>query len=110
MNALAFSKEVIDVCSKFQFVRGIDIILLDEPIAKIRILIKEGLFIEVFFNAESNKYSFALIKDNKRIYGIDNTKEWHIHPFNNPESHIPSKPVSFLDFMHILEKERKEWE
>jgi len=98
MNALAFSKEVIDVCSKFQFVRGIDIILLDEPIAKIRILIKEGLFIEVFFNAESNKYSFALIKDNKRIYGIDNT------------NHIPSKPVSFLDFMHILEKERKEWE
>lgn len=109
MNALIFLQNVIDVCSKFEFVKTIDIILLDEPVAKARIEIESNIFIEVFFNAETQKYSFALIKNDERIYGIDNTKGWHIHPFENPKSHSPTEEMTFSQFMQMIEQTKGKW-
>ena len=31
---------------------------------------------------------FALIQNSKRIFGYDNLKEWHYHPYENPSEHI----------------------
>ena len=109
MQALSFLQNVIDVCSKTELVKTIDIILIDEPVAKARIEIKSNIFIEVFFNAETQKHSLALIKNDERIYGIDNTKGWHIHPFENPKSHLPTDEMTFSQFIQVIEQTKGKW-
>jgi hypothetical protein len=31
---------------------------------------------------------FGLIHNNQRIFGYDNLKEWHFHPYESPSEHI----------------------
>ena len=102
MNAFEFSKYAIEVCSKFDFIEKIEILLLDEPVSKIKAIINARTFINIFYNSESEKFSFALIKNNKRIFGVDNTRNWHIHPFENPDSHVNSSEISLLDFLEMV--------
>jgi hypothetical protein len=98
MNAFEFSKQAIHGCSKFSFVQEIEIQLLDEPVVKIKAFIDANTFINIFYNAETLKYSFALVRNNKRIFGADNTRNWHIHPFENPDSHLETTEMSLADF------------
>ncbi|MBI4690205.1 MAG: hypothetical protein HY754_08065 [Nitrospirae bacterium] len=100
MDTLEFLRHVINICSKYDFIQGIETQLLDEPVVKIKAVINNDTFINIFYNAETEKYSFVLVKNNKRIFGIDNTKNWHIHPFEDPESHIETAPVSLLNFQY----------
>lgn len=65
MNAFEFSREAIRLCSEFSFIIGVEILLIDEPVAKIKAVMEEDTFINVFYNAETSKYSFALIKTTK---------------------------------------------
>ena len=109
MNAFEFSKEAIRLCSGFGFINGVDVVLIDEPVAKIKAVIEKDTFINIFYNAETAKYSFALIKNNQRIFGVDNTKKWHIHTFEEPESHLESGSISLLDFLKILESNKDKW-
>jgi hypothetical protein len=109
MNAFDFSKHAINVCAKYNFIQGIEIQLLDEPVVKIKVAINDDTFINIFYNAETVKYSFALIKNNERIFGADNTKSWHMHPFENPDSHVESSVVSLSDFLEILESNKNKW-
>ncbi|MBI4745064.1 MAG: hypothetical protein HY786_00600 [Deltaproteobacteria bacterium] len=102
MTAFEFSKDIIETCSRYDFIKGIDILLLDEPALKVRAVLNESIFIDVFYNAETCKYSFALIRDNKRIFGADNLRGWHIHPFENPDEHIDSDPVSLENFLNMI--------
>lgn len=50
-----------------------------------------------------------LLKNNKRIFGIDNTKNWHIYPFEDPESHIETTSISLLDFLEMLVSNKDKW-
>jgi len=109
MNAFEFSREAIRLCSEFSFIGGVEILLIDEPVAKIKAVINKDTFINIFYNAETSKYSFALIKNNKRIFGIDNTKRWHIHPFANPESHTEATAVDLLDFLRMVKANKDKW-
>jgi len=34
---------------------------------------------------------------------------WHIHPFEDPESHIETAPVSLLDFLEMLKTYKEKW-
>lgn len=83
--------------------------MIDEPVAKIKAVIEKDTFINIFYNAETLKYSFALIKNNQRIFGVDNTKKWHIHTFEEPESHSESGSISLSDFLRILESNKDKW-
>ena len=47
------------------------------------------LFLDVFYAANTGKISFAIIQNNQRIFGCDNLNGWHVHPFGNPERHVP---------------------
>lgn len=58
-------------------------------IISLRIQISEGLFIDVYYNAENGRLDFTTIKNKQRIFGYDNVGEWHYHPFKNPEQHRP---------------------
>ncbi|MFQ5456595.1 MAG: hypothetical protein ACE5EA_10425 [Nitrospirota bacterium] len=106
MSIFEFTKEVIEVCAQSEIVKKVQIIIVEEPVAKLRAEITDNIFIDIFYNKETAKKSFSLIKDNKRIYGADNTKEWHIHPFNNPESHQSSNEIGFVEFIEKIKDYR----
>ncbi len=36
MNAFEYSKYTIELCSKYDFIQSIEILLLDEPVVKIK--------------------------------------------------------------------------
>ena len=109
MNAFEFSKVAVNVCSKYAFIQGIEIQLLDEPVAKIKAVLGNDTFLNIFYNSETLKFSFALIKNGKRIYGADNTKNWHIHPFDNPDGHVETTEISLVKFLETLTSNRDKW-
>ncbi|MDD5434088.1 MAG: hypothetical protein PH343_01535 [Nitrospira sp.] len=109
MNIFEFSQEIIDTCAVTTFIKTLETILFDDPVAKFRAKISDNFFIEIFFNSETDKHSFALIKNKARIYGADNTKDWHIHPFESPDAHIPSTAISFKEFIKTLEDNKDQW-
>jgi hypothetical protein len=76
-------RHIIDTSGQSPVVIGIEPLLLEEPILKLRVHLGASLFVDVFFNAETGKTSFALIKDRQRIFGADNTRGWHLHPFGS---------------------------
>jgi hypothetical protein len=102
--------QIINTCVKSGVVTGIELLLLEEPILKLRAYLGGLAFIEVFFNEETGKTSFALIKDGERIFGADNTRGWHIHPFDNPESHAPCEETSFESFLMQTQRNKEKWE
>jgi len=64
-----------------------------------------GEFIDIFYNKLSGTVAYALIKEQKRIYGADNTEGWHFHPFERPSVHIPLPgPLPFSDFLSAAEE------
>ena len=40
------------------------------------------------YNARNGRIDFALLYRQKRVFGYDNLKAWHYHPFENPSEHI----------------------
>ncbi len=55
----------------------------------LRIGLTTGDFIDVFYNEQTGTTAFALIRHGLRAFGADSTGGWHIHPFANPEQHVP---------------------
>ena len=58
---------------------------------KLRLELRESVFLDIYFNAENGRKDFALISEGKRIFGYDNLKEWHLHPFGHPDNHVGCK-------------------
>lgn len=70
-----------------------------------RVSLKVGGFIDIFYNRQTDRFAFALIDKDQRIYGADNTGSWHVHPFDDPDQHLPiEKPVTFSDFVSEIER------
>ncbi|MFO7772829.1 MAG: hypothetical protein R6V59_02635 [Dehalococcoidia bacterium] len=53
----------------------------------LRIDIAEEFFIDVYYNGENQRQSYALIKKGERVFGCDNLLGWHYHPRENPDRH-----------------------
>ena len=70
---------------------------------KIKILITENIYIQLYYNQETGTRNYVLICWNRRLFGRDCVGGvWHKHPFENPEDHDSSedgkREVSILDF------------
>lgn len=71
---------------------------------KIRVYFNQEGFVEIFYAQKSAKFSFALILKQERVFGIDNSRGWHIHPLDNPGKHEPiEEPDLNLCFKFIHE-------
>lgn len=97
ISATEFAKKIISIADQFGL-EDLKVSIFEDLILKIRISLGE-MYIDIFYNAASGKTAYALIKDNERIFGADNTDRWHKHPFVNPERHTVCKEVSFEDFL-----------
>ena len=105
MSGAEFVRAVIDACAASGQVEECVLILYDEPVVKFRVELVEGSFIDVFYNADTGKTSFAWIAAGRRIFGADNTRGWHVHPLEQPEIHQPCSPMRFAEFLAGVEKE-----
>lgn len=110
LSAREVYRHILNICAQSAVVTGIELLLLEEPILKLRAHVGTLVFVEVFFNAETGKTSFALIKDRGRMSGADNTRGWHLHPFGSPESHHPCEAMSFESFLRHVEEHKEQWE
>jgi hypothetical protein len=72
--------------------------------ANIRVPITGHLFVDTFNNESTGRTAFALIENNQRIFGADNTGGWHIHSFHDPARHDPlNAPMIFQQFIQSIE-------
>ena len=69
---------------------------IDEDIASGRVHISERQFLRLYFNGITDVMAFALIDNERRIWGIDrdNIRGWHLHPADNPDSHVAIEPLT----------------
>nr|AAU84172.1 hypothetical protein GZ37D1_19 [uncultured archaeon GZfos37D1] len=79
---------------------------VEGPITKIRLTIDEKTFIQVFSNNTTKTLAYTLIRESKRIYGIDrdNIRGWHEHPFVDPTTHRKCDNVTFTHFLVIVKE------
>jgi len=64
-------------------------------------------FVEVFYNEQTATTAYALIRGGQRVFGVDNTGGWHVHPFDDPARHDPlPDEMSFADFIAAIERHR----
>ncbi len=63
-----------------------------KSILKARLHFSEELFMQIYENIKRSKKSYALILNDRRIFGKDYLfGQWHRHPFENPEEHDVSE-------------------
>lgn len=88
MDINHFLNSLLHSLSALDFVENVDL-PTEAFILKGKVILKKGRFLQVYFNEETQTTAFALIEEGERIWGIDfdNIRGWHIHTFENPESH-----------------------
>lgn len=81
---------------------------------KAKVHLEANYFIALRHNDRNGRIDVALIKDNQRIFGYDNLKQWHYHPYKNPSEHIhcdaPSieKIISDAKKYYEIDRRKKE--
>ena len=74
----------------------------------VRLRINSDLFVQAFAGELSGSLYLALIRGERRIFGIDREAgEWHAHPFAHPHDHEPLpqglEPKPLLKFLAQVE-------
>lgn len=101
----AFEDQVSSVCAASLSVTSISIVASGVTWVHIRAYLQDGSFVDAFFNEATGKTAFALIKDENRIFGADNTGGWHWHLFESPESHtVAPDEIRFEEFLARIEE------
>lgn len=79
---------LLEGLSKLDFVDKVDI-QTEVFILKGRVILKKNRSLQIYFNELAGTIAFALIEEDRRIWGIDfdNMRGWHLHPLENPENH-----------------------
>lgn len=56
---------------------------------KAKIELGEDKYVDVFFREETQRFDYALIVASNRVFGLDNLRGWHCHPFGKTDQHVP---------------------
>jgi len=93
---------------RFWFIQRSETERTDETV-RLRLIINEALFIQVFLSETTGRCSLALIQGRERLYGRDREGGmWHLHPFGAPETHRPTpegvSPRPLLQFLAEVEE------
>lgn len=105
LNAFEFARTIQDGCDRSDLVLSYDVRILDNTVVKVRVVLIVDAFIDVFYNADTARCSYALIQNGERVFGADNAfVGWHLHPFDTPDKHVPASEVSFEEFLKHVEE------
>lgn len=89
LNIDTFLFEIQASLKKYFAEYRIEFLFKTQKSLKANIYLNKNLFISVRYNTRNERVDFALIQNDQRIFGYDNLKEWHCHPYERPSEHIP---------------------
>ncbi|MEK7327065.1 MAG: hypothetical protein AAB217_17620 [Chloroflexota bacterium] len=103
MNTKTFSSELLSALAGTNLFQHVSL-SAEGPIADGRAYISEDKFLNFYFNEETGTLAFALIDREKRAWGIDrdNLRGWHLHPSDNPDSHVTIEPMTISEIIARL--------
>ncbi len=106
MDINSFLSELLHELSHLDFVDRVDFHLEIITIKGRVFLKKEPYFLEIYYNEQTKTTAFALIENEKRVWGIDydNIRGWHEHSIENPDIH---KVISSKSVPEVLEELQK---
>ena len=91
MNLIEFHNQAKAQASR-KWIMGYKTLVLTKNTVKVRLSIRENLYIDLYFNQRYNTTNYTLILDEERIYGRDcYDGEWHLHPYEDPGKHDMSE-------------------
>jgi hypothetical protein len=105
LNSTEFEQQILAICANSKIAKSVAQIQSGVHWVALRIYLDDDLFIDVFYNEETDKKSFALVRAGMRIFAADNAKKkWHWHPFKDPQSHsLVDDEILFSDFIRQVE-------
>lgn len=87
MDIKSVIDEALSIASEFGL--RCKIVDITRNTVNIRLHIDENFFIQVYGNEMKSKLNLHLVFKGKRLYGADaEGNRYHVHPFEDPESHI----------------------
>lgn len=103
MDINQFLLSLLHSLSKLNFVEKVDI-HTEAFILKGRAILKKDRFLQIYFNEQIGTTAFALIEEDKRIWGIDydNIRGWHLHPIGSVEAHFDIDSITLEGIMKAL--------
>ncbi|MDY6863908.1 MAG: hypothetical protein SV062_13095 [Thermodesulfobacteriota bacterium] len=105
MDINQFLLSLLHALSALDFVKHVDF-QTEVFILKGSVLLKKERILHVYFNEITKTTAFALIEEDKRIWGVDfdNIRGWHLHPVENPESHQTVNSMTIEEIIKTLAK------
>lgn len=101
-----FKSRVFTTCSNSPIVQSATVFALRETVIRLRVVLVNETFVDVFYNEQTGTTSFAQVHNKNRVFGADNAGGWRWHPRNDPASHISAESeISFEEFMARLESD-----
>jgi hypothetical protein len=102
-------QEAQTIAESYAFIRAIADLDRTDSALRLRLIVDETMFIQVYANLKKRKLNFALVSLGQRIFGRDcEGGTWHKHPFESPESHDlegdAGKPVTLTEFVMDVEE------
>jgi hypothetical protein len=80
--------EAEEAVDKVWFIQSLEEIEHTDITLSLRLTIRPGLFVQMFFGERSQSLYMALIEDRQRLFGIDREGgAWHLHPYGADEKH-----------------------
>ena len=103
MDLKTFLTELLAALADIDFVEDIDL-RAEGIVVSGRVILAGDMFLEVYYNEVTETIAFPLIKDRKRIWGIDkdNIRDWHVHPLIDPEQHESIQSLTIFDIIERL--------
>lgn len=98
-----FLPSLLHFLSILDFVEKVDL-HTEVFVLKGKAILEKGRSLQVYFNEQTGTTAFALIENDKRLWGIDfdNVRGWHIHPIEDPESHNNTAPKSISEIVGLI--------
>ena len=105
MTLAEFAREIISVAMTSSICAVPSVRRFTPTTINPRVPITTGGFVDVFYNAQTGTMAFAFIRRGQRVFGADNTGDWHVHPFASPSRHDPlPEPMAFAAFVVEIEQ------
>ncbi len=105
MNAREFERQARELCANSSIVMRV--IVLTESIdhTQLRIFLTDRSFIDVYYHQISGKTAYTQIHNDRRVFGADNKKGWHWHPYEDPQGHdFTNAEITFAEFLKHVEE------
>ena len=103
MDVAAFLQALLDALAGHAFVESVDV-QTEAIVARGRIQLEGGRFLQIYFNEETGTTAYALIEDDERIWGgdYDALRGGYEHPLGHPDRHRDIAPMTPLEVVELL--------